>query len=267
MNLYWVYNLPNWVFELLTIGFFVLFSLAGMLPSRNWARRYHVQQSHNDIVGFYFAATTVLYGVTLGLLAVGAWTTFTETQTKVSHEAAILSALYRAVDGLDEPIRSTLKNDLRVYTRHVIDVAWPEQRRGIEPAENKVFLDRFENDFQSYEHRTETDTGLERDISQQFDSLTEARSIRMDSVNLALPTALWTLVLIGGLICIVVTWFFHMPSLKMHFWMTALFSCLLGLMIFMVAALDNPYRGKISVGPEAFERAYGRMIETDLHKP
>ncbi len=91
--MYWVYDLPNWLFELLTIGLFVAFSLTGMLLTRSWMRRIHVQRSHNDIVGFYLAGLTVLYGVSLGLLAVGAWTTYTDTEAKVSQEAGSLSSL------------------------------------------------------------------------------------------------------------------------------------------------------------------------------
>jgi hypothetical protein len=30
-------------------------------------------------------------------------------------------------------------------------------------------------------------------------------------------------------------------------------------MVFMVAALDNPYRGKVSVSPAPFERVYHQM--------
>ncbi len=34
MNMYWIYDLPNWLFELLTILLLVSFSLAGLLVSR-----------------------------------------------------------------------------------------------------------------------------------------------------------------------------------------------------------------------------------------
>ncbi len=34
--MYWIYDLPNWLFELLTIGLFVVFSLADVLPTRRW---------------------------------------------------------------------------------------------------------------------------------------------------------------------------------------------------------------------------------------
>ena len=34
-------------------------------------------------------------------------------------------------------------------------------------------------------------------------------------------------------------------------------------MIYMVAALDNPYRGKISVSPDSLERVYLLMIRSE----
>ncbi len=74
-----------------------------------------------------------------------------------------------------------------------------------------------------------------------------------------LPAPLWALILLGALICIVATWFFHTESLKMHLWMTGLMAALLGLMVYMVAVLDNPYRGAISVSPAPFERVYKQM--------
>jgi hypothetical protein len=257
--MYWVYNLPNWLFGMLTVGVFVGFSLAGIFCTRSWIRRMHIQLSHNDIVGFYLAGLTVLYGVSLGLLAVGAWTIYTETEAKVAQEAAALSGLYGSVSGLPEPTRSVLQNDLREYTRKVIDVGWPAQRRGEIATENSATLDKFQRDFETFEPVTEEQKILMADISREFDALEESRSIRLDSVNEELPPPLWALILLGALICIVATWFFHTESLKMHIWMTGLIAALLGLMVFMVATLDNPYRGEVSVSPAPFERVYQQM--------
>jgi hypothetical protein len=259
--MYWVYNLPNWLFGLLTVVLFVAISLAGIFCTRSWIRGMHRQLSHNDIVGFYLAGLTVLYGVSLGLLAIGAWSIYTETENKVAREAASLSSLYRGVSGLPEPPRSLLQKDLRDYTRHVIDVGWPLQRRGIQPTDNVATLDKFQTDFEAFEPSTEEQKILDADISRAFDALEESRSIRLDSVSAELPGPLWTLILLGALICIVATWFFHTESLKMHIWMTGLMAALLGLMVYMVAVLDNPYRGEVSVSPAPFERVYQQMVK------
>lgn len=257
--MYWVYSLPNWFFEVLTVAFFMLFSVAGTLLTRKRIKRIHVVRSCNDIVGFYLAGLTVLYGVTLGLLAIGAWTIYTETEAKVAQEAASVSSLYRTVVELPEPMRTVLETDLRHYVRQVIDIGWPLQQRGIPPLENRVGLDQFQKDFQSFTATNDAQRILEAEISRQYDVLEEARNIRVDSVTDELPSPLWTMIFAGALICIAATWFFHMESLKMHLWMTILLSALLGMMVYMVAALDNPYRGKISVSPESLERVYMQM--------
>ena len=75
-----------------------------------------------------------------------------------------------------------------------------------------------------------------------------------------MPASLWSLVILGGLITMTATLFFDTQSLRMHFWMTVLLSCLLGLMVF-VGTLDNPFRGKVSIGPGSLERVYQQIMD------
>lgn len=259
--MYWIYSLPNGLFEFLTVGFFIAFSVVGLLITRRWMGRWHGSHSYNDIVGFYLAAITVLYGVTLGLIAIGAWTNYSETEAKVAREAAAISTLYRTAGSLSEPARGALQSDLRNYARHVIDIGWPAQRQGRSPAENREALNQFESDFVAITPATQSEAIVKADIAHELDALEEARSIRLDTATEELPSPLWTLIVAGAFICILVTWFFHMESLKMHLAMTILLAGLLGFMVYMVAAIDNPYRGKISVGPESIERSYSLMMQ------
>ena len=144
MNLYWVYALPTWLFGVLTIAVFVLVGVGGMFATRSWVRGLHFEDhSHNDIVGFFLAGVTVLYGVTLGLMSVGAWTTHTDTEMKVAEEASSLAALYRDVSSYPGEIRVVLQEGLRQYAREVIDNSWPLQRKGIIPLEEPIFSTRF----------------------------------------------------------------------------------------------------------------------------
>ena len=109
MTMYWVYLLPNWLFGVLTVSLFVGFGVAGLFLTRGWMRRLHrVENGHNDIVGFYMAGVTVLYAVSIGLLAIGAWATYTDVQSKVDHEAAALAGLYRDISAYPEPERSIM---------------------------------------------------------------------------------------------------------------------------------------------------------------
>lgn len=109
MKMYWVYDLPNWLFGSLTLVVFVAFGLVGLYLTRGWVRRLHQgDHAYNDIVGFYMAGVTVLYGVSVGLLAIGAWATYADVQGKIDHEAAALGALYRDIGAYPEPARTPL---------------------------------------------------------------------------------------------------------------------------------------------------------------
>ncbi len=261
LSIYWVYDLPNWLFCLLAILAFVAFGVAGLLPTRTWVRRQHrINHSHNDIVGYYLAAVTVFYGITLGLVAVGTWTTYSDVGTKVNREAEVISSIYRDAGGYPEPIRDALRRDLRDYTRYVVTVSWPQQRQGVVPIGSGMFLDRFEARLLAFEPTTPGQQILHAETYKQFNNLVEARRARLDVVTTGLPGSLWALVIIGALISIGVTLFFDTQSLSMHVWMTVLMSGLLGLMIFLVGTLDNPFRGEVSVGPDAMQLVYTQIM-------
>jgi hypothetical protein len=261
MNLYWIYDLPNWLFGSLTVGIFVAIGVVGLYLTRSWVKRLHlVDHSHNDIVGFYLAGVTVFYGITLGLLAVGTWTTYSDVQSRIDHEATTVGALYRDISIYPDSIRPNLQDDLRQYVRGVIDVGWPMQQHGIVPNNAGALLNNFQEHFMSFEPRTEREKIVAAEAYRAFNELVQSRRSRLNSVQDEMPGPLWSLVIVGAFVCIAVSWFFHTKSFSMHLWMTILFSGLLGLMIYLIAVLDNPYRGRVSVTPEALERVYEQTM-------
>jgi Protein of unknown function (DUF4239) len=262
VSLYWVYDIPNSLFALLCIGVFVAFGLLGLPLTRRFVRRVHlVDHSHNEIVGFYLAAVTVFYGITLGLVAVGTWTNYSAVQDRVDHEAQTLASLYRDVDGYPEPYRTKMTGDLKSYANEVIYSSWPQQRRGIIPFGTDAIMTKIQRELFAYKPADLGEQVLQAQALETFNRLGEARRARIDSVYMSLSPALWWMVILGALTCIVVTFFFDMRSPSMHRWMTGLMGGLLGLMIFLIAVLDNPFRGKVSVEPESMERVYAVVMK------
>jgi hypothetical protein len=49
----------------------------------------------------------------------------------------------------------------------------------------------------------------------------------------------------------------------MHLWMTTLVPWLLGLMVFLLAAMHHPFMGKISVSSEPFRIVYETPMKPD----
>lgn len=262
LDIYWIFNLPIRLFGLLIVGATVTVGLIGFSATRKWVRRVHGDEhSHNDIVGFYLSAICVFYGITLGMLAIGTWQAYSDVDTKVGEEASVLAALYRNVSNFPEPKRAELRADLREYAHQVIDVAWPLQRRGIVPQNATASIEAFQAHLVNFEPVTEGQKALHAQAYREFDRIVELGRIRLKSVTDGLPAPLWSVVLLGAFLNIGVTWFFDMKSQSMHMWMTVMFSCLLGLLIFLLAAMESPFRGEISVGPDAFNLVYEQLMK------
>ena len=264
MNMYWAYDLPNWLFGALIIGVTAAVGLAGMYATRRWVRRVHGDRhSHNELVGSYLGAVCVFYGITLGLLAIATWQTYSDVETRVGGEAAAVGALYRDVSSFPDPNRKELQSDLRQYAREVIDLAWPQQRRGIIPQEEGVTLGTFQKHLIQFEPTTESQKAIYAEAFRGFNQVAELRGRRLQSVHGGLASPLWVVVLAGALVNIGVTWFFDMRSRSMHFWMTVFLSGLLGLLIYLLAVLDSPFRGGTGVSPEPFEIMYTRRMQAE----
>jgi len=261
MRLLWLYDLSSIALCLVVISFFVTICLIGLFTTRRWVQRLHkIDHSHNDIVGFYLAAITVFDAITLGLVAVGTWQTYTDAELRVDHEAAALGAIYRDASAYPEPLRSQLQQDLRDYYHQVVVVGWPLQQRGIVPNLAYIPLKRFQDHFMSFEPTTDREEIVASETYRTFNELVECRRTRLDSITENLPSPIWVIVLAGAILSIAVTWFFHTASFSMHFWLSLLYSVLIGLLIYLIVALDNPYLGRISVGADPLVRVYEQTM-------
>lgn len=213
LTLYWLYDLPNWLFGVIVVLFFNLYSLLGLFTTRKFVKRQHKEDhSHNDIVSYFLAAITVFYGITLGLLAIATWTNYSQTQDKVDHEAQVVASLYRDVNSFPEPLWTGLDNDLKAYVREVVDVSWPLQWKGIIPYGSGPKLEHFQADLLMFEPKTEREKIVTQQAYQVFNILVEARRSRLESVTSGMPASLWSLVLLGGLITMTATLFFILPA-------------------------------------------------------
>jgi Kef-type K+ transport system membrane component KefB len=260
--LYRLYDIPNWLFGLIVIFTFVSFAIGGLYVTHKRLGVYNKDQMEaNGIVSAYFGAVVAFYGITLGLISVGAWQNFSDVENKAAREASAVAALYRDVSNYPEPTRQVLRAKLKDYTRYVVDVAWPQQRKGIIPTGGTERIQSFEADLYPFEPKTMSQLALHQETLRQFNSLIELRGMRLQSVTGGLPATIWWVVCIGAMVSIALTWLFLVDSFRLHEILTGVYAGLIGLLVFLMAAMDNPYRGKFSVGPDAFEIVLNQIMK------
>jgi len=127
----YISHLPPWLYGIIIVGSFVLLAILG-LALFQWliAGRLRLTEEMNNDIIFFASAIAVFYSLTVGLIAVGVWTTYTEVENTVSAEATAIGCFYRDISGYPEPTRTGLQTQVRDYTVFLIEQAWPAQRRG-----------------------------------------------------------------------------------------------------------------------------------------
>ena len=259
---FWIYDQPTWAMAFSAA--FAAFGIAGLTVFRRTSYQWmHRNESTNEVVGFAMSSFALLYGLLLGLLAVAAYGSYTGTGDGVTKEAASLSALYRDISGLPEPKRSELQASLRAYTREVIDVSWPLQRVGVVPTGAGKIMKGFVGQLQAFRPADLGEQALFAEALSQVNTLLTLRATRLASVNSGIPDILWGVVLIGALVNIVLIWMINTER-HVHIIITGTLSAFMGLVIFLIAAMDYPFRGEVSIDAAPFEQVYTTVMATDL---
>jgi ABC-type multidrug transport system fused ATPase/permease subunit len=259
--MYWIYDYPSLYIGALFAFVFVASTWLMIFLFRfsigSW---FHTEHRANDMVGFALSSFSVLYGLLVGLVAVAAYQNFSSVDDLVTKEASSLSALYSDLNGYPQPIRGVLQDGLRDYTRFVIEKGWPEQRRGIVPTEGSHRMEQFIDDFLSFEPSNKSQEIIHAEAFRQLNNLIDLRRARLASVTTGIPAVLWWVMAIGSFICVLLIAMLDM-EIRVHLILGGALSLFLGLVIFLIAAMDNPFRGEVSIGPEAFQAVYDTLMK------
>ena len=257
----WLYNLPSWLLALLFVLVSVGLSWLSLLLIRRPLQRSAIAALiDNGTVGWFFSGVTILYGLLLGLLTVATWQNFTQASALASHEAAQLSVLYRDLGGYDPAQRLPLRAQLRRYTLHIVQHSWPHQRQGIIDDEESAEFLRLQNMLLNYGPDTAAHGLIHQQALQAFNNLAEVRRLRAEAISGGVPAVIWWVVLIGALLTLVFAGLFVMPSFWFHGLLNSLLGGMLGLLVFLIVALDHPYWGEVSVSTKAYELVLQKVM-------
>ena len=214
------------------------FTCLGTLLIRPWVRRNAANQAGwNTLIGAVYAAYVVFYGITLALIAVSAYQGYVAANQTVGREAAALGTLYRDVSSYPEPIRGELQAMLRDYARYVIEEAWPAQRRGEIPEEGTARTTAFQDRLLSFQPQTRSEEILHAETIGQFG--------------------------VGAMLNAVLTWLFDVDRRIVHLTLAGILSLFVALLVFLIVAMDHPFRGELSVSSEAFQLVQRSLMEAD----
>jgi hypothetical protein len=240
-----------------------LFAIGGLLfVRRRVLPRWRVRIEDSEFAGAMVQAVLVFYGLAVALIAVSVWQTYSDVSKIVSQEATALAALYRDVSGYPDPPRSRLQQELRDYVNDVIHQAWPLQRQGRVPRGGVELMNRFQATLVSCEPVTEGQKLLHAETLRAYNHMMLSRRMRLDAVDTGLPAVMWVVVAAGAIIGLSASFFFKIDEIRLHGVLVVLLASFIGLVIFMILALDRPFRGDLGIRADPYRLVYDQLMKS-----
>jgi hypothetical protein len=244
---------PIWWVGLFIAAMGVVLAVVVELAAR-WILPVEFRRRHNDVAAAMLSIIGVTYAVLLAFVAMLAWDDFNRAKAASYTEAGLVRDVANVAAGFAEPAGSALRSDITDYARTVITVEWPAQAEGRRSDRSASYLDAMDRMAMGFRPSTPSEGTLQTQLLQTLMRLGDARQERMAAVDSTLPVIVWVVLLLGGGLTIAFASFLGAPSLAMHLAMASVLAVSGALVLTLIVALSNPFRGDFRVSAEPFER-------------
>lgn len=247
---------------ILVVSGTVLFAVAGMMLVR---RRVPVEvlEKQHEVGGFLYGALAVIYGILLAFVVFVVWTSYQSASDAVSTEADQLVDLLRLSHGFPPETRAALHHGLRQYTNSVIEKEWPAMRDGHESPEVEREIEGLWQVYLGSEAALAPASAALLESLERMGRLADARRARLSKSTSRIPPMLWILLLGGGVIMILFTYFFGIRNVRAQMLMTAALASQIAFILFLIAAIDRPFDGVMQIDTQPFRRVLQRLDARD----
>jgi hypothetical protein len=93
---------------------------------------------------------------------------------------------------------------------------------------------------------------IQAELLRTLNELYRARASRISAVEGHIPALIWWVIFFGATLTTGYTYLFGFHDFRMHLVTTASVVTSLSLIIVLIIALDWPFRGRVSISPDAF---------------
>ena len=244
-------SLPLWLGGLLIVVLPTALAMAGPIVVR---RRYSLERltTNNEIAGFKFATVGVIYAVLLAFAIIIVWQRFTDAESAVVEEAGASATLYRLADGA-EPEAVAMRAALSNYLELAVARDWPQMAREHDSRDVLRALDDLYGATLRLAHTGTRPQAVLVEMFHQLDQVTQARRSRLHLAVGIVPGMLWNVLILGGVLTVLFTFFFGTRNLGAQMLMTGILALIVFMGLFVIVSINHPFTGPVHIGSEPLE--------------
>lgn len=246
-----IYNIPSLLLYVLVSIVLLIIAFSCLLLVRRFIPL-EMRYKGNDVIDPVSATISVSYAIVVGLIAISVLNNYDKAEGVVQDEANSVSNIYHYAARLPHPIRIKIEELVKKYLQVVTEEEWLDVEKGKAnragyPIINKLFSilvnDQVDDPNQSL---------IVNEIYKELNTLYNIRNKRDNLVDTLLVNEAWIVIGVGALLVIGINCLFG-ADFRLHAIIIATLTLSVSLVIFLTIALDSPFRGKLSIRPDAFK--------------
>jgi H+/Cl- antiporter ClcA len=227
-------------------------SIAGLLWVRKFITFEKLRPSH-DVGGYLLSVVGTLYAVLLGLVVVDAMQQYQHAKCVTEMEANTLSDIFVMANRLHEPERSKIQLACRNYIGQVISSEWLHMKCGGYCPIARGRAVELMKMLVAVNPENEIEKALYPALVQESSVFWQNRQARLLSAQNHLPAFEWVILILGGFIVIIFTFFFGLEHFELQLLMTGMLGTLLSLNFALLLFFAYPFNSELGIQANAFK--------------
>lgn len=191
-------------------------------------------EEHKAVFDTGFSAVGTMYAIVAGLLVFGVYSTFDDA-SKASEQQAI-----------------------KDYTRLVIEDDWPALADGKGSPKTDQALDRMYKVWAPMGPSGQWSDEYTASVD-ELNSVLMLRNQRIDDSGSALNPIYWAMLFVGAFLTVLHLVLLRMENRTMHLIAVGVTAAMLGMVLFLLIEVNQPFRGEIALSPSNFQAALTTM--------
>lgn len=248
----------------IVIGFIAL-SLVGVIVVRRFVPLEQLKEQH-DVAAACFAVLGGLYGIVLAFVLVSSWERFEAARQEVEHEVDALADVFRHTQALAEPARTALEKLIIAYEQTTVESEWPAMAVGQRSPEAQQIFGQLWQTLLATPVGDGNEPAIFQNTLERMDDLSNARRGRLRYLRVGMPNLVWVFLVGSGVITVAFSYFFGLRSLVPQMLMTAALSGTIAFTLILIAELQQPFGGHLSIQPIDFVEGL-KVIRNYMAKP
>jgi len=209
--------------------------------------------NHHDVAAAMLSIIGTLYAVVLGLVVVGSLTKFEQARGVVGREAASLRDVFTLSSGLPKPVARQIHQLCIDYSMTVLGEEWLLMEAGEHSAKADKILEALISAVVTFKPSSSGESNIQSSLFNEANDLDDSRCFRTMLASPAFDPIVWSVLITGGIVLVIFTYFFGVENFRMQILMTSLVTVVLALNMVLVAMFAYPFSGDVHVKPIPFQ--------------